>query len=168
MRKELDNYLVNKYPNLYRDRHKSMRETAMCWGFECGDGWFPLIDRLSAKLEAEILEIPISKRELEKLQKNGYYCASQVKEKFGGLRFYMFGDTDSMEKAIGKAEDESIKTCEECGRWGKTRGHSWLYTACPMHTRDMDLRWWEYPIKALMMYFLKSPVEKYWDNPEDR
>ena len=50
MREELDKKLVEKYPLLYRDRYAPMTETAMCWGFCCGDGWYNLIDILSALL----------------------------------------------------------------------------------------------------------------------
>ena len=40
MRKELDEKLCEKYPLIFKNRHADMTETAMCWGFECGDGWF--------------------------------------------------------------------------------------------------------------------------------
>ena len=51
MKKELDEKLVAAFPLLYKDRHESMQETAMCWGFACGDGWFDIIWDLSSKLE---------------------------------------------------------------------------------------------------------------------
>jgi len=53
MREELDKQLVEKYPLLYRDRHAPMTETAMCWGFCCGEGWYNIIDTLSALLCSE-------------------------------------------------------------------------------------------------------------------
>jgi hypothetical protein len=39
----------------------------------------------------------------------------QVKEKFGGLRFYINAQTDEMQKRRWQANDESYLTCEECG-----------------------------------------------------
>lgn len=54
MNEKLDKELVKTFPLLYKDRRANMRETCMCWGFECGDGWFKLIWDLSAKLESEI------------------------------------------------------------------------------------------------------------------
>jgi len=51
MKKELDDKLVNTFPMLYKDRNASKQETAMCWGFTCGDGWFDIIWELSSKLE---------------------------------------------------------------------------------------------------------------------
>lgn len=57
MKKELDEQLVKDFPNLYKDRHSSIMSSCMGWGFDCGDGWEPLIRRLSEKLEKEIIQI---------------------------------------------------------------------------------------------------------------
>ena len=46
MRKELDEALCAKYPLIFRDRNAPMTQTAMCWGFSCGDGWYTIIDVL--------------------------------------------------------------------------------------------------------------------------
>ena len=35
--------LIEAFPALYRGYKKSPRESLMCFGFECGDGWFDLI-----------------------------------------------------------------------------------------------------------------------------
>lgn len=127
MNEEQDRKLVETFPLLYGDRHKNMRETAMCWGFETGDGWFQLIWDLSEKLEAEIKKQPEEKRH--------FYRASQVKEKFGTLRFYMTGETDEMRKAIAQAEELSETTCETCGKPGKTNESGWLKTTCGEHEK---------------------------------
>jgi hypothetical protein len=129
MKKELDDKLCNAFPNLYADRHASMRETCMCWGFP-SDGWFDIIWRLSEKLEAEILKMPEEARKLCK--------ASQVKEKYASLRVYLTCSTDIMEGFISEAEKESEITCETCGEPGKMRGKGWYYTACDLHTDDKD------------------------------
>lgn len=56
--------------------------------------------------------------------------AVQVKEKFGGLRFYIGGATDSMiEEFIRQAEEQAEKTCEDCGKPGKPAG-PWVRTLC--------------------------------------
>jgi hypothetical protein len=57
-------------------------------------------------------------------------CASQVKEKFGTLRFYLTQGTEEMYAITDEAERKSAKTCEECGKPGKLRGHGWVYTRC--------------------------------------
>ena len=55
----------------------------------------------------------------------------QVKEKFGGLRFYINEGTDEIHQRIGEAELESMKTCEITGRPGKLRTDiAWYRTLC--------------------------------------
>jgi len=55
----------------------------------------------------------------------------QVKEKFGGLRFYINEGTDEIHQRIGEAELESMKTCEITGRLGKIRTDiGWYRTLC--------------------------------------
>lgn len=63
-----------------------------------------------------------------------YPRASQVKEKFGGLRFYMTHATDEMYDITDAAEQESEEICEQCGAPGELRGNAWLTTLCqPCH-----------------------------------
>lgn len=69
-----DAELCAKYPMLYAQRSRGMRDTCMCWGFEIGDGWTPIIERLSEKLERINRSLPKDEPKIE---------ASQVKEKFG-------------------------------------------------------------------------------------
>jgi len=59
-----------------------------------------------------------------------YPRASQVKEKFGGLRFYMTHGTEEVYALISKAEALSCKTCEECGGPGEKRAGTWIRTLC--------------------------------------
>ena len=51
MNEELTKRLYDKFPLLYGDKDGQMTTTAMCWNFECGDGWFDIIWDLSSKLE---------------------------------------------------------------------------------------------------------------------
>lgn len=62
----------------------------------------------------------------------------QVKEKFGGLRFYInvveSDIFDKVHKRIGKAEKESEKTCEICGTRGKqVTIRYYIQTLCKKH-----------------------------------
>jgi hypothetical protein len=110
MKEELDNKLVKAFPLLYGDRNAPMQSTCMCWGFP-GDGWFDLIWDLSSKLE------PLIQKFIDENQDTELYPkAFQVKEKFGGLRFYMTCGTDEISDLISEAEALSLKTCEECGK----------------------------------------------------
>lgn len=131
MDQELDDKLVGEFPNLYRDRHASMQVTCMCWGFDVGDGWFDMIYDLSVKLEKLILELPEDVRQECK--------ASQVKEKFGGLRFYMDGATEEMHSLIREAETLSYHICETCGKNGGLRKGGWLKVLCDEHAEGREL-----------------------------
>jgi hypothetical protein len=133
MRPELDAKLCEVAPNLYRNRYADPRTTAMCWGFDCGDGWFDLLLEASIKLEALIVALPEADRE--------YCCASQVKEKFGTLRFYMHGFPPGADEIIDEAERRSARECEECGKRGRTIWiNSWASTMCLTHLRAIRSR----------------------------
>ncbi len=147
MREELDKQLCEKYPKIFADRHKPMTETAMCWGFEVGDGWYPIIDSLCKQIQHHIdwshksnhwdkewnAENPDQKRKVTKPVKQ--VIAVQVKEKFGGLRFYYDGGDAEISGMVRMAESWAANTCETCGNQGKLRGGNWLYTACDEHTK---------------------------------
>lgn len=133
MSPELDAALVRDFPALYADRNADMQSTAMCWGFCCGDGWEPLIRKLSEQLHF------LSKAEGCEVR------ASQVKEKYGTLCFYTWGTTDIMHACISQAERRSAQTCETCGESGSTRGRGWLTTLCAAHAykQEYPLSEWE-------------------------
>ena len=141
MKKELDEQLVREFPLLYADRHADVRSTAMCWGFDCDDGWFQIVYDLSAKLEKIIADhYDMLRGKFPNLEISQYddqigpaICASQVKEKYGTLRFYMTGYLDAMDKPIAEAEARSAKTCEECGKPGELRYGGWIKCLCDEH-----------------------------------
>lgn len=54
MREELDKQLVSTYPRMFRNRYAPMNETCMCWGFEHGDGWYPIISALCANIQGHV------------------------------------------------------------------------------------------------------------------
>jgi len=59
----------------------------------------------------------------------------QVKEKYGGLRFYIGGveteKFDEIHNLIDTAETKSYTVCEECGRKGGRRSiNGWILTLC--------------------------------------
>jgi len=128
MNKDLDKALCEKYPAIFANRHGDMRTTAMCWGFECGDGWYQIIDALCACMQ----NYYDGNAEWQKKQGNELFqpVATQVKEKFGTLRFYYDGGNDYTEGMVWLAEQLSAQTCEKCGQPGETRGGSWLATLC--------------------------------------
>lgn len=127
MKEELDRLLCDRHPKIFTDRHRSVKESAMGFGFSCGDGWFDLIDILCERLqhEAEHNDAP-------------QVVASQVKEKFGELRFYIRGGaTDEQWGMIEMAQAMSARICDQCGKPGRTLGNNlWLMTRCPDHAPD--------------------------------
>jgi len=131
MREELDKQLCVKYPDIFKDRYGDMRETAMCWGFP-GDGWYNIIESLCATIKNREYNLKLNKKEYVPV------VATQVKEKYGSLRFYYDGGDDYIDGAVAFAEYMSEMTCEKCGKPGKLRGRSWMYTACDEHTREED------------------------------
>jgi hypothetical protein len=54
MKQELDALLCEKYPKMMVNRNKNMQETCMCWGFECGDGWFQILNQLMGNIQHHI------------------------------------------------------------------------------------------------------------------
>ena len=54
MKQELDKLLCEKYPKMMVNRNKNMQETCMCWGFECGDGWFNILNQLMGNIQHHI------------------------------------------------------------------------------------------------------------------
>ena len=93
---------------------------------DVGAGWWPLTEALHEKLKAIDPD----------------YKIVQVKEKFGGLRFYYETsqeDKDTWYKMyllVSEYENESYRTCEECGSKENVttatfeRGW-WIRTLCP-------------------------------------
>lgn len=127
MSPELDKALCDKYPKIFANRHGDMRNTAMCWGFACGDGWYNIIDTLCYLLQSMH----------DWNDKNPMFpqiVASQVKEKYGELRFYTEGATEWQSGAIEMATALSLRTCEECGQRGECNTtNGWMRTRCASH-----------------------------------
>ena len=166
MREELDKKLVEKYPLIFKDRNKPMNQTAMCWGFSHGDGWYNIIDTLCALLYSNYRQAEERYENLVKWKAKGGYpwvgakpitdediaeakakmeeeekkvpVASQVKEKFGGLRFYVWAATDEHYNYIRFAESLSYRTCEVCGAPGQYYPFGWHHVACDEHASEED------------------------------
>ena len=76
-------------------KHKTSYEA---FHVECNTGWRQLYEPLLALCELKGVTV------------------LQVKEKFGGLRFYAMGEKlEEVQKLIDAAESYSYRTCEDCG-----------------------------------------------------
>lgn len=86
-----------------------------CNFFDVNNGWFDLIKGLIE----DLITLGWDKQ------------TCQVKEKFGGLRFYINGGTDEIFNRIIEAERKSYEICEETGKPGKLRTDlGWHRTLC--------------------------------------
>lgn len=121
MNKKLTDKLLDKYPLLYPSPFK----------FYHGDGWYSLIEELSEKLK----DYPIK--------------AAQVKEKFGGLRYYIeytapisIVSMADIGILIGEAESKSFSICEitgEVGRLYKSKTN-WLKTLSEKKAKELEYK----------------------------
>jgi len=133
MKKELDEQLCQKYPLIFANRHQPMNETAMCWGFDCGDGWFNILDQLCLNIQYYIEWKNKKETVVEQV------VADQVKEKFGTLRFYYSGGDEHIAGMVAMAESMSGVTCEDCGKPGRSRGFGWITTVCDEHAEERNI-----------------------------
>jgi len=145
MNKELQNKLFEKYPKIFRQKDLPMQQTAMCWGIACGDGWYNIIDSLSAIIQSHVEWLngdgDHDYRDLPEDHIKTTVEATQVKEKYGGLRFYCNRTDDVILGAIRMAERLSSCTCEECGAPGTPNDKGWIHTLCdPCRKNIMEIR----------------------------
>lgn len=122
--------LKDKYQVLFSNKRSIGTPFYYGGHFECGDGWYDILDEAAAKIMA--------------LDKKNPPSVAQIKEKFGQLRIYLVLDhADRADKAYSKkiyritddAEKKSATTCETCGAPGTVQGKDWLYTSCEEHKR---------------------------------
>jgi hypothetical protein len=121
MRKELEQEFANRWPKWFVDLYGDPHDTCMSRGFQHRDGWFDLVWRLCEQIEAVVDELEEP------------FKVEQVKEKFGGLRFYTNSGNKAIFTLIKTAEDESFHICEVCGQQGTRRDGAWIQTLCDVH-----------------------------------
>ena len=119
MNPDLENILYERFPQLKKFTGRPLP-------IDCDDGWFDLLYDLLNKLNSYNIII------------------TQIKEKFGGLRFYYFVNeklSDStyiiIESLVDEAEHRSYKICEICGRFGGRQSNcGWIKTLCEECARN--------------------------------
>ena len=88
--------IISKYPIIFQDIEY----------IQCGNGWYNIIDILCSEINNHLNQ----NKEIEPV------IAQQVKNKFGGLRFYYYGGDDIVGSLISMMESLSNYVCHECGR----------------------------------------------------
>ena len=102
-------------------RDQRLLEPYEMFGVECDKGWETLYRPIMDWIEKYNEEHP-----------GDVITITQVKEKFGGLRFYVDKYTEELSSLIHEAESESYRVCETCGareKVGITVG-GWYRTIC--------------------------------------
>lgn len=128
-------HLYKKYQHLFTKQNG--RAFAM-FGFECGDGWYKILEQLIDQIDSYIQQ--------KYKDKEFDFQIVQIKEKFGGLRFYFDGGDDVIHELTRLAENLSYNTCEYCGsNQNIFRSHGWIVTAChdcaTTHENLKDRKW---------------------------
>lgn len=88
--------LKEKYPKIFENIHWAN------YGFP--ETWTDLIDNLCKEIQ-----------DYCDLHDDFQVRCVQVKEKFGGLRFYVEESDSGIDEIIRKYEKQSIKMCQQCG-----------------------------------------------------
>lgn len=113
MNKENTDQLIAICPDIFPPPGDGERGSSFC--FECGDGWFDLLRECIERIKESVSD------------KDFKPFVTQVKEKYGHLRFYMNLTTEVIDDCIEHAEYRSSGTCEECGEAGKMRADGYWY-----------------------------------------
>jgi hypothetical protein len=153
MSPDLDRKLCETYPLLFRYRDLPRSEHTMGRGFECGNGWYALIDaacvvvmrryenevlayRAAVRAGEDVALIERSRLLLEAAERD-VPAVLQVKEKLGSLRIYFDGGGERARAASEFAEHLSESVCELCGCGGKLSSDGgWMRTRCEEHEHD--------------------------------
>lgn len=118
---EPEEYFPKKYPELFPHPIE----------ISVGKGWYKILDMACSNISAHI-------KHRVKKEPDLYFHASQIKEKFGGLRFYYDGGNDYTSGIVTFCESMSYITCEVCGNRGIARRSSWIKTLCDVHHQERE------------------------------
>lgn len=117
--------MEQSYPKMFAGRYG---------GFAVGKGWYPILEKLCSNIQRHI---DWKNRETEVVPQ---VTVEQIKEKFGGLRFYYQGGDEQIYGMVTMAEAWADIACEECGGIGKRRGGGWIRTLCDVHEAERQAR----------------------------
>jgi len=136
---EFAKQMETKYPDMFGQPYG---------GFAVGVGWWPIIEELCAEIDAYTKWRNNTRAAL--LKDNPYkqkipkevtpVKVAQIKEKFGGLRFYYDGGDDEISGMVRMAERWAGRSCETCGKPGRRRDGGWIRTLCDEHEAEHQAR----------------------------
>lgn len=103
----------------FRERNKDFLENV---DVAIGDGWMPLIDTALGMIRAEMKANP-------KIT----FRVQQIKEKFGGMRFYVQTNSLEIRAIVEFVEAMADVMCEDCGtvlNVTREAPRGWIKTRC--------------------------------------
>jgi hypothetical protein len=106
-------------------------------GIAVSQGWWPIIETLCANIQSHT-DWWNKNRETRPVVEQ--VVVEQIKEKFGGLRFYYSGGDDNVAGMVRMAEAWANVACEECGAAGTRRSGGWIRTLCDHHEEQHQLK----------------------------
>ena len=126
--------LYNKYPSLFSLKDNKTEPIGV-YSIECDDGWFDILSNLCWMIAQQERNIEGNNKYLISQNREPVeyepFRFTQIKEKFGGLRFYINEGSKEVYDRITEAEKLSYETCEVTGNPGKLRTDiGWYLTLC--------------------------------------
>jgi hypothetical protein len=154
MTPELEQHIREKYPLIFSQRCE----------MSINDGWFDIIDMLCSNIQNRIDNIVmqrqyaiewnkdvndpdydwadrsfVKRKERQVPELVEQVVATQIKEKFGTLRFYYNGGDEFIRGLDSMAASMTSRTCEECGSPGTSRStkkQRWVRVLCEKHAEE--------------------------------
>ena len=155
MSPELDQHIREKYPKIFSQQCE----------MSIGDGWYDIIDMLCSNIQNHIDNVAdrrkwaikwndevndpnydwsdkasfIKREERVVPELIEQVVVTQIKEKFGTLRFYYDGGDEYIRGLEDMAESMTARTCEDCGCPGvarSTKQKRWVRVLCDKHAYE--------------------------------
>ena len=132
MDNEYENFakrMEEKFPKMFEHKYG---------GFAVGTGWYPILEALCANIQQHT---DWANRESQVVPQ---VVVEQIKEKFGGLRFYYQGGDEQIHGMVRMAEAWAANCCEECCAPGIRRSGGWIRTLCDKHEAEHQFNQQQY------------------------
>lgn len=118
-----EKHMTERFPKMFSEPYG---------GFCIGEGWWPIIEKLCANIQSWI----------DWKNKQGevvpQVTVAQIKEKFGGLRFYYDGGDEHISGMVRMAEAWADASCEDCGAPATKQTSGWIKNVCDKHFEERE------------------------------
>jgi hypothetical protein len=128
MSPEKEKALQDKCPKIFGAKDDQTEPYGL-YGVECGDGWYDLLDVLCRNIQGH-LDFKTKDLKTDEEKEALQLIATQIKSKFGTLRFYYSGGDEYTAGLIHMAEAMSGKICEQCGDKATYQTKGWITNIC--------------------------------------